>query len=141
MRAVVVDTNVVVSGLITGHDDAPPARILDGMLSGRFPFVVSEALLAEYRDVLNRPKLRKRHGLAPDEIESLLVALAHNAIVLEPSAGPAAPEPGDQFLWNLLVSHEGLCLVTGDALLLRARNAPASVLSPAAFISSGAKLQ
>lgn len=136
MRAAVIDTNVVAAGLMTANADAATARILDGMLAAAFPFVISGALLAEYRDVLNRPHLRKRHGLTRSEIESLLVALAHNAIVLEPGAGPKAPEPGDQHLWDLLASHEDLCLVTGDGLLLGAADAPAPVLAPAAYVDA-----
>ena len=56
--AVIVDTNVVVAGLLTKHEASPDARILDGMLGAAFPFVVSEALLAEYRTVLVRPNPR-----------------------------------------------------------------------------------
>ena len=59
--AVIVDTNVVVAGLLTKSDASPVARVLDGMLSAAFPFVMSEALLAEYRAVLVRPPLRKLH--------------------------------------------------------------------------------
>jgi predicted nucleic acid-binding protein len=64
-RAVIVDTNVVVAGLLTGNEASPVAQILDGMLSATSPFVVSEALLAEYRAVLIRSSLRKLHGLTP----------------------------------------------------------------------------
>ncbi|WP_309640015.1 PIN domain-containing protein, partial [Methylibium sp.] len=60
--AIIVDTNVVVAGLLTKDETSPVARILDGMLAAAFPFVVSEALLAEYRTVLVRPTLRKLHG-------------------------------------------------------------------------------
>ncbi|MGH8116428.1 MAG: putative toxin-antitoxin system toxin component, PIN family [Rhodanobacteraceae bacterium] len=134
MRAAVIDTNVVASGLITGNPDAPPARIVDAMCAGTIVFVVSSALLSEYRDVLNRPKLRKRHGLTRDEIETLLVTVAENAVVLQPTASVAAPEPGDQHLWDLLASHESLCLVTGDALLLHAAAPPAPVISAADFL-------
>lgn len=129
----VIDTNVVAAGLMTAQQDAPTTRILDGMLTAAFPFALSEALLAEYREVLNRPTLRKRHGLTRNEIESLLVALAEHAIVLESVDGPAAPDPGDQHLWNLLADHDDVCLVTGDRVLLESRNAPAPVLTPAAF--------
>ena len=38
---VIIDTNVIVAGLLTAHDDSPVARMLDGMLSAAFPFVVS----------------------------------------------------------------------------------------------------
>lgn len=51
-KAVIIHTNVVVAGLLTAHDASPVARILDDMLVAAFPFVVSEALLAECRAVL-----------------------------------------------------------------------------------------
>lgn len=138
MHVAVIDTNVVVSGLITNDVAAPTAKILDGMLTGRIAFALSDALLAEYREILIRPKLRARHGLSSAEIDTLLVAVARNAIVLDPQSGPPAPEPGDQHLWDLLASHADLSLVTGDDLLLRAASAPAPVVSPAQFIGRDA---
>lgn len=130
----VVDTNMLAAGLMTTRAEAPTARILDGMLSARFPFALSIALLAEYREVLNRPALCKQHGLTGNEIESLLVTLTRDAIVLDPDNGPAAPDPGDQHLWHLLACHNELCLVTGDRLLLQHRPAPAPVLTAAEFM-------
>lgn len=135
-RVAVVDTNVVAAGLMTARPDAPTARILDGMLKARFPFALSTALLAEYRSVLSRPTLRHRHGLDTDELDSLLLALARHAIVLTPTAGPRAPDPGNQHLWGLLASHPGLVLVTGDHLLLAAETAPAPVAGVAEFADS-----
>ena len=113
----VIDTNVLVAALITPGKDTPPARIVRGMLRGAFPFVISDALLAEYRDVLNRAKLRKAHGLAPSDLQDLLVELTQLAMVLAPATGPAAPDPGDQHLWDLLAARDDLVLVTGDKLL------------------------
>ena len=55
----VVDTNVVVSGLLTSVADAPPAMLLDAMLAGRVSFLLSTDLLAEYRDVLLRPAIAR----------------------------------------------------------------------------------
>jgi predicted nucleic acid-binding protein len=52
----IIDTNVVVAGLITAQTDSPVARILDSMLGAAFPFVLLPALLAEYRAVLARPR-------------------------------------------------------------------------------------
>lgn len=135
IRAAVVDTNVLAAGLMTTNVKAPTACVLDRMLSGDLPFVVSSALLAEYRDVLNRPKLRDRHGLTRRDVESLLIAVAEMAIVIEPDPGPSAPEPGDQHLWDLLASRDDLCLVTGDALLIGAPNPPSPILSPADFMA------
>jgi putative PIN family toxin of toxin-antitoxin system len=134
--AVIIDTNVVVAGLLTKQDASPVARILDGMLGAAFPFVLSEALLAEYRTVLVRPVLRKLHGLTVAEVEAILTDLAQHAIVLAPVAAPPAPDPDDQLLWGLLAARADLQLVTGDKLLLRDAGMQGRVISPQAFLAS-----
>ncbi len=83
----IIDTNVVVAGLLTAHADSPVARILDGMLSAKFAFVVSQALVAEYRAALLRPKLSKLHGLSEDEVDAVLTDMVRHAIVLVPVRG------------------------------------------------------
>ena len=133
--AVIVDTNVVVAGLLTAHETSPVARILDGMLAAAFPFVVSEALLAEYRTVLVRPKLRKLHGLTVAEVEAILTDLAQHAVVLAPVGASPAPDPGDQLLWELLAAKADLVLITGDKLLLWDKGMRGRVISPSAFVS------
>lgn len=132
--AVVVDTNVVVAGLLAADDALPVARMLDGMLAAAFPFVLSEALLAEYRTVLLRPRIRKLHGLTVAEVEAVLVEIAQHAIVLAPVAASAAPDPGDQLLWELLAARSDLLLVTGDKLLRRDARMRARVVSPKVFV-------
>ena len=134
----VIDTNVMVAGLLTGHADSPVARILDGMLTAAFPFVVSEALLAEYHAVLVRPKLCKLHGLSVAEIDIILTDMAHHAIVLpRPSSAnnSVAPDSGDQFLWDLLASRPDLVLVTGDKLLLQDEAMQGRVILPQSFVA------
>lgn len=135
-RIAVIDTNVVIAGLLTRRSDSPVARVLDGMLTRSFAFAVSEELLAEYAAVIERPQIRERHRLSTDETLHLLVTLARHAIVLRPVAGSAAPDPSDQFLWNLLNARADLVLVTGDRLLLEAPSPRARVLSPSAFLAA-----
>lgn len=133
----IVDTNVVVAGLLTADDTSPVARVLDGMLAAAFPFALSEALLAEYRAVLLRPRLKKLHGLPVADIESLLTDLAQHAIVLTPGAAPAAPDPGDQVPQELVAAKEALVLVTGDKRQLREPAMRGRVVSPADFLAGG----
>lgn len=136
--AFIVDTNVVVAGLLTADEASPVARVLDGMLGAAFPFVLSKALLAEYRTVLLRPALRRLHALTVDEVELLLTDLAHRAIVLTPAAAAApAPDAGDQFLWDLLAARADLVLITGDKRLLRDAGMRTRVVSPRAFVEGG----
>ena len=132
--AVIVDTNAVVAGLLTKQDASPVVRILDGMLGAAFPFVLSEALLAEYRAVLVRPVLRKLHGLTVAEVDAILTDLAQHAIVLAPVTAPPAPDPGDQLLWELLAARADLVLVTGDKVLLRDAGVRGRGISPQAFV-------
>lgn len=137
--AVILDTNVVVAGLLTADDGSPVAHILEGMLAAAFPFVVSEALLSEYRTVLVRPGLRKLHGLTIAEVETLLTGLARHAIVLDPPASitQRAPDPGDQLLWDLLAARPDLILVTGGKVLLRHPAMQGRVISPRQFVDGG----
>ncbi|HNU10991.1 MAG TPA: PIN domain-containing protein [Rubrivivax sp.] len=137
----IVDTNVVVAGLVTADPASPVARVLDDMLAAAFPFAVSETLLGEYRTVLLRPGLRRLHALSVDEVELLLTDLAQHAIVLEPAADravvPRAPDAGDQFLWNLLAGWPRLVLITGDKRLLQDRGMQGRAVSPRTFIDGG----
>jgi len=117
-RAVfVVDTNVVVSGVIGTDPASPPARILDAMLDGRLLYLVSGALFAEYSDVLRRSAIARLHRRTDDEIERLLTLLAANGMWRQPAPAAAAPDSGDNHLWALLASWPDSCLVTGDRRL------------------------
>lgn len=117
--AVIIDTSVVVAGLLTAAPRAPTARILDGMLWARFPFLLSVDLLAEYRRVLLRPRISERHGLSEAEIDVILLRIAENAMVSDPGRSTSVPpDPGDQLLWDIMAAHPGSVLVTGDKALL-----------------------
>jgi len=134
-RPAVIDTNVVVAAFLTADLGSPTARILDGMIRGDFPFVLSVALLAEYRQVLGRERIRKRHGLSAEQVDGVLTAIAANAIVREASASSEkAPDRGDQHLWNLLAAVPDAVLVTGDKLLLDNPPNHASVLPARTFL-------
>ena len=116
--ALVVDTNVVVSGLITSDATAPTARILDAMLRGELRFLLSEELLSEYRSVLLRPKIAAAHGLSASEVDEILVRLAANGAVRVPQR-PADGSRDDDHLFALLATEPDALLVSGDDRALR----------------------
>ena len=133
--AVIVDTNIVVAGFPTEGNELPVAGILRGMLGAAFPFVVSAALLAEYREVLARPNVCRLHGMAAEALATLVDDLARNATVIEPVPAAPAPDPGDQMLWELLAARADLVLVTSDKLLLRDRPMRGRVITPEAYLA------
>jgi len=139
-RVVIVDTNVLVAGLLTFDSASPTARILDGMLRGHFLFFLSSELVTEYRNVLLRPAIVKRHRLSEDEVDEILVRIAENGILREPSSVlEGAPDPGDGHLWSLLGCEPGALLITGDRPLLEDPPRPGSIVSPRTFIEMTAE--
>ncbi len=136
-RLFVIDTNVLVAGLLTGDLASPTVSVLDAMLGGSLPYLLSPALLKEYRTVLLRPKLRSAHGLTEAQIDTFLTEIVANAIWREPppDAVHAPPDPSDIHLWALLASEASSVLVTGDRLLLENPRAGSSVVQPAGLAS------
>ena len=126
----VVDTNVIVSGLIVADPKSPPARILDAMLDGNLLYLMSNALLAEYSTMLRRPRIARLHGQTEDELDRLLTELTANAVWRQPTTDPQAPESGDNHLWALLSSWPHSRLVTGDRLLIENPPSTAFVVTP-----------
>ncbi len=74
----VVDTSVIVSGLIGADPNSPPTRILDAMLDGDLLYLMSSALLAEDSTVLRRPRITRLHGRADDELDRFLTELVES---------------------------------------------------------------
>ena len=134
--AAIVDTNVVIAGLPLEGNPLPVAAILQCMLKRELRFLVSTALLGEYRDVLDRPPLRKLHGLGDEALHALLARIEEGAEIVDPAAtSAAAPDPGDQMLWDLLAGRADAVLVTSDKLLLRDRSMRGRVVTPDAWLA------
>ena len=129
-RLFIFDTNVLVAGLISTTKTSPTVKILDAMLKGSILYVLSPALLQEYRTVLLRPKLCQLHGLSESEVDQLLVEITANSIWREPSVSHQAPDSGDNHLWSLLLHNVDTILVSGDQLLLNNPPKDKSVITP-----------
>lgn len=128
----IVDTNVLVAGLITTQAGSPTAQLLDAMLDGRLIYLLSPDLLREYRAVVLRPKLARMHGLKETEIDALLTEITANALWRDPPLDDLhqAPDPRDGHLWALLACEPSAVLVTGDRLLQENPRPGSSVISP-----------
>jgi len=132
----VIDTNVVVAGLITRPDHSPATALLDAMLTGSVIYLLSPALLEEYRAVLLRPKIASLHGLQEAEVDQVLIELTANAMWRDPQEKARAPDPADDHLWALLATDTNSILVTGDQLLLDNPPPDHSVISPRGWLDN-----
>ena len=133
----IVNTNVLVAGLITTQADSPTAQLLDAMLDGRLIYLLSADLLREYRAVVLRPKLARIHGLNETEIDALLTDITANALWRDPPTDDLhqSPDPHDGHLWALLACEPSAVLVTGDRLLQENPRPGGLVISPARWAS------
>lgn len=52
----VIDTNVLVSALLSRHPDTATVQVVSAISKSRFRPLYNKEILAEYRDVLSRPK-------------------------------------------------------------------------------------
>lgn len=107
---VVLDTNVLVSGLLRRHG-SPAARILDAVTDGLIRVLLDERILAEYAEVLVRPRL----GLDPATVATFLrhIQSAAERVTAE-RLGLALPDPDDVMFLEVAVSGAADCLVTGN---------------------------
>jgi predicted nucleic acid-binding protein len=72
MIRVVVDTNVLVSGLI-GKRHSPPKIIFEDILKECVRLVSTASTIAEVEDVLNRPQIVRNHKQSPEQIARFLM--------------------------------------------------------------------
>jgi putative PIN family toxin of toxin-antitoxin system len=129
---IVLDTNVLVSGLLNPH--GPPGRILDLITSGLVRVLYDDRIIAEYREVLARP----RFGFDPDDVETLLefIASEGESVISAPLA-LVLPDPDDLPFLEVAVAGRADALVTGntDHFVPSAGEHHAEVCLPAVFIS------
>ena len=125
---VVVDTNVLVAGLMTARETAPTAVVVDAMVAGRLPVLLSIDLLTEYRSVLLRPAIVSRHGLFEPQVDTLLAAIVTQAMIEPAEVCPIdPPDPDDAHVWALLCARHDAVLVTGDIALVEGSRAVAGL--------------
>src|ERR1035437_8771314 len=108
MKLWVIDTNVVVSGLLNPH--GPSARVLDAVLDGRVKLVYDARILAEYRDVLHRPRLK----LVPEKIQAFLNGLRGQMMVTPRALAVAAPDSDDIVFVEAALATTDRTIVTGN---------------------------
>lgn len=108
MRLWVIDTNVVVSGLLVPH--GPSARVMDVVTDGRIKLVYDARILAEYRDVLRRPRLR----LAPARIATFLDALQSQMLVTPKRGKVTGPDADDIVFVEAALATTDKTIVTGS---------------------------
>ncbi len=110
---IVLDTNVLVSGLLNPHGQ--PGRIVDLLLSGRLRLAFDDRVLSEYAEVLARPRLGIRSDLARDVLAYL--SYSGESVVagpMSPDLENRLPDPDDAAFLEVALTSGAAALVTGN---------------------------
>lgn len=125
--SVVLDTNIWISYIISGNLRELTAQIL----TYRLQVFACKDLYAELEDVLNRQKIKKLLTYPVSDYLRLVQKLTTDFDIQPTFTG--APDPQDNFLFDLALQSESSLLVTGDKRLLAVSVLGLSILTLADF--------
>ena len=109
----VIDTNIWISALLNPY--GYPAKLRKAFEKGLFEIVISEPILEEIADVLSRPRLKKKYGLAEIDIHELLLLIEERAEhVLIVGDVSVCRDKDDDFIIETAIKGKAACLVTRD---------------------------
>ena len=113
-KYVVIDTNVLVSALITRNENCPTVQILRFLANGNIVPVYSEDIVKEYNEVLRRAKFKLSESL----IINLLKDIMDNGLKITELAEvtETMPDPNDIVFYAVTLSAQDkdAFLVTGN---------------------------
>lgn len=124
----VIDTNVLVSALITHNPEAATTKVLRLLLDNGFVPMYDADIIAEYNEVLHREKF----PILPEVADSLIsYIIEHGVETPRADFAEQMPDEDDRVFYEISLSQEDSFLVTGNL-----KHYPTSprVITPAQFI-------
>ena len=107
----VVDTNVIVSGMITSNSTSPTAKVLSCLGEKHITPLYCEEILQEYKNVLGREKF----NLPKEKIEKFLKMIKSDGIASNRMPTTEVfTDPNDVMFYEVALSKEDSFLVTGN---------------------------
>ena len=125
----VIDTNVLVSALITKNPEAATAKVVRLLLEQEFVPLYDADIIAEYEDVLHRSKF----PILKETAEALISFIIENGIESSRvNFAESMPDEDDRVFYEVSLSQDDSFLVTGNL-----KHYPTSpcVITPADFVN------
>ena len=135
---IVLDTNVVVSGLLQSQGN--PAQVLTLALAGAMQVCHNKLILDEYAEVLARPRFK----FDPKRVREVLTKLVVDGLAVDASkhSDLDLPDPDDEPFLAVALAASAAFLVTGNlADYPPNKRRGCAVVSPALFMEYWRKLQ
>ncbi|MEI6207511.1 MAG: putative toxin-antitoxin system toxin component, PIN family [Desulfuromonadales bacterium] len=134
---IVLDTNVLVSGLLTPF--GPCGEIVRMLASADVTLCYDARILSEYAEVLARPRFR----FDPDRVAAILEQIEYRGTpVAAQPLSHSLPDADDEPFLAVALTGNVVCLVTGNRVHFPyPLCGKATVLSPAEFLAEWRKLR
>lgn len=107
----VIDTNVLVSSLLSRHPNAGTVVIRNYILEGKITPLYNDEIIQEYINVLHRPKF----GLPEQSVDSIIAAIQVAGLSLERTpTSESFVDSKDLVFYEVALSKDDAWLVTGN---------------------------
>lgn len=107
----VIDTNVLVSALLTSKSDTATVQILEAIMNGQIIPLYNEDIISEYEIVLNRPTFR----FSEETVYYYINAIKEKGVLATRiESGEAFPDSDDAVFYEIALSVEDAYVVTGN---------------------------
>ena len=108
----VIDTNVLVSALLSSTSSSNPFIVLNAIYNNRIVPIFNDVIKLEYREVLMRPKFH----LSPRQVELVLNFIVNHGIYKDPvkADGIDFPDHNDIVFYEVKMAVDDSYLVTGN---------------------------
>ncbi len=118
MHKVVIDTNVLISGII--QKSGFPYKIVKSWEKGNLIFITSRLMIEETIKVLNYPKIKKKYGLDEDEIKQTALNLLRYSVLIDnpPALDVIKEDAEDNKVLSTAIEGKADYIVSGDSHLL-----------------------
>lgn len=110
---VVIDTNILVSALLSKHPDASTVKVLDALYASKIVPLYHDEILQEYEEVLRR----KKFHFSEDIVHLVIQSIRDNGICVDRLlTGELLPDPKDLVFYEVCMAKrdEDSMLVTGN---------------------------
>ena len=107
----VIDTNVLVSAMLTHNKQSATFQIMEAMFANKITPLYNEEIIDEYEDVLHRAKF----GFSEDDVRHFLETMKQMGIHCQRIAiSERFPDPKDVVFYEVTLSKDDAYLVTGN---------------------------
>lgn len=107
----VIDTNVLVSAMLTHNLESATTKTIEAIVSGKIQPLYNPEIIEEYEDVL----YRKKFDLDNDDVSQMIRFIIQVGMNIERTkSNEVLPDQSDAVFYEVALSKEGSFVVTGN---------------------------